>query len=88
MKVVHNNVLVEIPKVEDKKNGVYIPEEEQIVSREGTVVTFGENVPEAVKDFLKTNPTVKYKEYFDGEAITIEEKDYIVMSYESILIIL
>jgi co-chaperonin GroES (HSP10) len=88
MKVVHKNVLVEIPDVEKERNGVLLPEEEQVVTRQGVVVRFGEAVPDGVKALLESNPTVKYKEYYEGEEITIDKKNYIVMTYESILIIL
>jgi len=88
MNVIHENVLVEIPKVEKEKNGVILLEEDQVVERQGVVVRFGEAVPTDVKSKLATKPTVKYKEYYDGSEITIDEKDYIVMNYKDILIIL
>lgn len=87
MNVIHKNVLVEIPKVEEKVNGVYIPEEEQVVKRQGVVVRYGEAVPLDVQAKLSSKPTIEYKEYYDGAEITIDGKNYIVMSYESILII-
>ena len=88
MNVIHKNVLVEIPKDEDLVNGVYIPEEDRAVKRLGVVVRFGEAVPPDVQTKLSSKPTIEYKEYYDGAEITIEGKNYIVMSYESILIIL
>jgi len=88
MNVIHENVLVEIPKVKTEKNGVFIPEEEQVVERQGVVVRYGEGVPDDVKSKLNIKPTVKYKEYYDGAEVTIEGIDYLVMSYKDILIIL
>lgn len=88
MNVIHENVLVKIPEVETEKNGIYIPEEDRIVIRKGVVVRFGESVPESVKSILKQEPTVEYKEYYDGAEITIDGQAYLVMNYKDILIIL
>lgn len=88
MNVIHENVLVEIPEVAKEKNGVILPEEEQVVERQGVVVRYGEGVPDSVKTQLNSKPTVKYKEYYDGSELTIEGKSYIVMNYKDILIIL
>lgn len=88
MNVIHENVLVEIPEPITEVDGIIIPEEERVVERRGVVVRFGEAVPDSVKTILKNNPTVEYKEYYDGAEVTIEGKNYIVMSYESLLIIL
>lgn len=88
MNVIHENVLVEIPEPITEVDGIIIPEEERVVERRGVVVRFGEAVPDSVKTILKNNPTVEYKEYYDGAEVTVEGKNYIVMSYESLLIIL
>ena len=88
MNVIHKNVLVKIPKKDEKVNGVYIPQEEQIVKRRGVVVRYGEAVPKAVKTLLNAEPTIEYNEFYDGGKFTIDGQDYLVMSYESILIIL
>ena len=88
MNVIHENVLVEIPKVVTEVNGIIIPEEDRVVERQGLVVRFGEGVPESVQAKLNSKPTVKYKEYYDGAEITIKDVDYIVMNYKDILIIL
>lgn len=88
MNVIHENILVQIPKVDDKTNGVFIPEEEQVAERHGIVVRFGEGVPSQVQMLLGTKPRIEYKEYYDGSEITIEGVDYIVMNYKDILIIL
>lgn len=88
MNVIHENVLVEIPEPITEIDGIIIPEEERVVERRGVVIRFGEAVPDSVKTILKNNPTVEYKEYYDGAEVTVEGKNYIVMSYESLLIIL
>ncbi len=88
MNVIHKNVLVQVQGKEVERNGVLLPEDEQVDERLGVVVRYGEGLPEDVKTILNAKPTVKYKEYFDGEATTIDGTDYIVMSYKSILIIL
>ena len=87
MNVIYENILVEIPEITKEKNGVIIPEEEQVIERQGIVVRYGEGVPGSVKTQLNSKPTVKYKEYYDGSEFTIECKDYIVMNYNDILII-
>ena len=88
MNVIHENVLVEIPKIETEKNGVLLPEEDQVVKRLGIVHRYGEGVPESVALKLNTKPMVEYKEYYDGAEITIKGTTYIVMNYKDILIIL
>jgi co-chaperonin GroES (HSP10) len=88
MNVIHENVMVQLPKKVDTVNGVYMPEEETVNKFEGTVIRFGESVPEAVQMQLASKPKVKYKEYYDGKDITIDGIDYIVMNFKDILIIL
>jgi co-chaperonin GroES (HSP10) len=87
MKVIHKNVLVAIPDKE-KPGGVYIPEEEQDKVNRGEVVHIGSEVPQDVQELLKAEPQIEYKEYYDGAEITIDKKKYIVMTYDSILLIL
>jgi co-chaperonin GroES (HSP10) len=88
MNVVYKNVLVEMPKPSEASKAMYVPETEQENKRVGVVVKFGESVPEGLKKILEEKPTIEFKEYYDGAEITIAEKKYIVMHYESILIIL
>jgi len=88
MNVIHENVLVEIPEIAKEKGGVLLPESDIVPERKGVVVRYGEAVPAEVKNKLNSKPTVEYKEYYDGAEITIEGKNYIVMSYQDILIIL
>ena len=86
MNVIHENVLVELPEV--KQTGVYMPEEEQTKEFVGTVIRYGEAVPEAVQLLLQAKPAVQYSEYFEGKEIVIKGKTYIVMNFKNILIIL
>jgi len=88
MNVIHENVLVKIPKVENEVRGVFIPEEEQVVKRQGTVVRFGEAVPSSVQAILSSKPIIEYKEYYDGSELTIEGENYLVINFKDILIIL
>lgn len=88
MNVIHENVLVEIPEIVTEKNGLVIPKEDQITTREGIVVRYGEAVPDSVKTSLNLKPKITYKEYYDGAEQTIQGKNYIVMNYKDILIIL
>ena len=88
MNVIYENVMVELPKAKDTVNGVFMPEEETIDKFEGTVIRYGESVPEEVKLLLASKPIVKYKEYYDGKDITINGVKYIVMNFKDILIIL
>lgn len=87
MNVIHENVLIEVQENVKEKNGVLLPEDLQEDQRKGTVVRFGEGLPSEVKVLLGTKPSVKYKEYFDGEKLEIEKKNYIVMNFKDILII-
>jgi co-chaperonin GroES (HSP10) len=87
MNVIHENVLIEVQESEKSKNGVILPEEMQKDQRIGTVVRFGGNVPSYEKALFGAKPKVKYKEYFDGEKLVIEDKTYIVMNFKDILII-
>ena len=86
MNVVYKNVLVELP-TEDQA-GIFVPLEEQKAGRLGRVVRYGESVPDDLKTIFNNKPNVEFKEYYDGSEITIEGKKYIVMTYDSILIIL
>lgn len=88
MNVIHENILVKVEKTKAKVNGVFIPEEEQVVERQGVVVRYGEGIPSEVSYRLAQKPKIEYKEYYDGAEVTIEEEDYIVMNYKDILIIL
>jgi len=88
MNVIFENVMVQLTKKEETVNGVYMPQEETVDKFEGTVVRFGESVPEEVKHILSSKPRVKYKEYYDGKEITLEGVTYIVMNFKDILIIL
>lgn len=88
MKVVYENILVELPAEESKMSGVYIPEEDRKVKRVGKVIAQGESIPESVKTALDSHPNIEYKEYYDGAEITIEGRKYIVMNFKDILIIL
>jgi co-chaperonin GroES (HSP10) len=87
MNVIHKNVLVELSD-ETSKSGVYVPEEDKENTLEGTVIQCGEAVPEKARVLLENKPTIKYKKFFDGEEMSIKGKKYIVMNYESILLIL
>lgn len=87
MKVIYKNVLVAIPDKE-KPGGVYIPEEEQDKVNRGKVIGYGSEVPQEVQDALMAHPEVEYKEYYDGAEVTVDKMKFIVMSYESILLIL
>jgi co-chaperonin GroES (HSP10) len=87
MKVIHKNVLVEVQDVK-KPGSMYVPEEEQEKVNRGEVVHIGSEVPKEVQDLLKAEPKIEYKEYYDGAEITIDKKKYIVMTYDSILLIL
>lgn len=88
MNVIHENVLVEIPETIKEKGGVLLPESDIVQERKGIVIRYGEAVPDEVKNRLNSKPTVNYKEFYDGSEITIEGKNYIVMNYKDILIIL
>ncbi len=86
MNVILENVLVKLPKEEVK--AFYVPEEEEKEKeRVGEVVKMGESVPTEVKSILGISPKVKFKQYFDGEAIELGEESYIVMNYKDILLI-
>lgn len=87
MQVIHKNVLVEMPDKE-KSGGMFIPEEDKDRVNRGTVVGYGSEVPQEVQDLLNSRPEIEYKEYYDGAEITIDKKKYLVMTYDSILIIL
>lgn len=88
MNVVHENVLVKVEKAPTEKNGIQLPESDIVKERKGVVVRFGEAVPSGVQTLLGAKPTVIYKEYFDGEAITEGEESFIVMNFKDILMIL
>lgn len=87
MNVVHENILVELVEPVKKKNGVILPEEDIVKERSGKVVRYGEGVPKALGDIFNRSPEVKYKEYYDGEEITLKGVKYAVMNYKDILII-
>ena len=87
MNVIHENILVKLGEVITEKVGVKIPDG-ITVGRKGTVVRFGEAIPEEVKVKLTSKPTIEYKEFFDGQKLTIEKEEYIVMNYKDILLIL
>tara|TARA_R110000851_G_scaffold97156_2_gene210688 strand:+ start:18677 stop:18940 length:264 start_codon:yes stop_codon:yes gene_type:complete len=87
MNVIYKNVLVTIPD-KAKPGGVYIPEEEQDKVFRGKVVNHGSEIPQEVQDLLINHPEIEYKEYYDGAEVTVDGIKYLVMHYESILLIL
>lgn len=87
MNVVHENVLVEISEKDKVSNGVLLPESHIVAEREGTVIRFGDAVPAELQKRLIQKPTVLYKEYYDGEEITVAGKKYIVMNFKDIMLI-
>jgi co-chaperonin GroES (HSP10) len=88
MNVIHENVLVLVGKTDEVQNGIFVPTEARLQERQGVIVKFGEEVPARVQDLLRDKPTITYKEYYDGAALTVEGESYIVMNFKDILIIL
>jgi co-chaperonin GroES (HSP10) len=87
MNVIYENILVEIPD-KTKAGGLYMPEEEREKSFSGKVIKYGEALPSTVKELLKNQPNIEYKEYYDGAEKTIDGKKYVVMNFKDILLIL
>tara|TARA_R110000744_G_scaffold39109_4_gene89096 strand:- start:1481 stop:1750 length:270 start_codon:yes stop_codon:yes gene_type:complete len=89
MKVVGTDILVLLPEVKEQKGVVIIPVEENgEKEKQGTVVGFGENIPEGVKESLKNEPEIIYKEYYTGGEVSRDGNKYLVMSFLDILVIL
>lgn len=89
MNVVHENILVDPLETVKVKNGILLPESSQVDEKEGFVLKAGESVPDSIRSLLGSGKVkIKYKEYYDGNEVTVEKKKYIVMKYTDILLIL
>lgn len=81
MKILHDLVVIE-PK-EEEKSALLIPESSKPIPQEGTVIAYGSEV-----DFpVLMGSHVVYRKW-TGDLINIKGKDYVVVKFEDILLIL
>jgi len=80
MKILHDLILIQ-PK-EDKKAILILPKDSTEMPQEGTVINQGPEVPENLK-----GKTVVFRKWL-GDLMNYEEKEYVIVKYEDILIII
>lgn len=87
MKLINNNILVEVNK-DDKvsKSGIYIPKDSECQYKEGKVIEVGPGTKDEPMTVLKDDKILFNK--FAGTDITIDDKDYKVIEQKAVLVVL
>jgi len=87
MRVIEKNILIEKKNLEETKE-IWTPKNEETSKiRTGEIIQMGPELSNMKNPPVAIGDRVRFKQYHDGEEFKIDDKEFAVMSYKSILII-